>query len=95
MTEGPESQRQVDTRTSLRAQLVGHWTLVSLEIVNGIEIGYAMGRDVIGVIAYDESGQMAVQFMNRCECSARCGDVCAMCSVRADAHSSSFFSGAQ
>lgn len=48
---------------SLRTQLVGHWTLVSLEVVGGDETEYPMGRDVRGVIAYSPTGQMAVQIM--------------------------------
>jgi hypothetical protein len=47
----------------LRAQLVGHWTLLSLEVVSGEAIQYPLGRDVSGLIMYDEAGNMAVQIM--------------------------------
>lgn len=48
---------------SLRAQLVGHWSLVSFEIVSGDAIQYPRGRDVSGLIVYDEGGHVAVQIM--------------------------------
>ena len=52
-----------ETGRSLRKQLIGHWTLVSLEAVDGSGIEYPMGRDVTGVIMYDEAGHMAAQIM--------------------------------
>src|SRR5262245_57353950 len=54
---------QQENSQSLRSQLIGHWTLVSLEAVNGSEIEYPMGQDVSGVITYDQAGHMAVQVM--------------------------------
>src|SRR5262245_22803615 len=48
---------------SLRTRLIGRWTLVSLEAVNGGEIEYPMGHDVTGVIIYDQAGHMAAQIM--------------------------------
>lgn len=48
---------------SVRAQLVGHWSLVSLEVVSGDAIQYPLGRAVSGLIMYDEAGHMAVQIM--------------------------------
>jgi hypothetical protein len=49
--------------SSLRAKLVGRWTLVSLEIVGDQDVEYPMGRDVSGVIIYDDENHMAVQIM--------------------------------
>jgi lipocalin-like protein len=49
--------------SSLRAKLVGRWTLVSLEIVGDQDVEYPMGRDVSGVIIYDDESHMAVQIM--------------------------------
>jgi hypothetical protein len=48
---------------SLRTQLIGHWTLLSLEVVSGEAIQYPLGRDVSGLIVYDGAGHMAVQIM--------------------------------
>lgn len=50
---------------SLRSKLVGQWTLLSFEIVNGAEVDYPMGRDVSGVITYGHTGQMTAQLMQR------------------------------
>lgn len=50
-------------QASLREQLIGHWTLVSLAAVNGSEIEYPMGQDIEGVLTYDASDHMAVQIM--------------------------------
>jgi Lipocalin-like domain len=47
----------------LCAQLVGHWALVSLEVMNGSEIESPMGHDVAGVLSYNQAGHMAVQIM--------------------------------
>jgi hypothetical protein len=47
----------------LASRLVGHWSLVSLEVVAGQETEYPLGRDVSGVIMYDAAGHMAVQIM--------------------------------
>jgi len=47
----------------LRARLVGHWSLVSLEVASGEAVEYPLGRDVSGLIMYDEAGHMAVQIM--------------------------------
>jgi hypothetical protein len=48
---------------ALRAQLVGHWALASLEVVTGDAIEYPLGRDVSGRITYDQAGHMGVQIM--------------------------------
>jgi Lipocalin-like domain/Putative prokaryotic signal transducing protein len=48
---------------SLRKQLIGHWSLVSLAAVDGSDIEYPMGQDVEGVITYDQTEHMAVQIM--------------------------------
>jgi len=48
----------------LAPRLVGHWTLVSFEIVSGGQTDYPFGRDPIGRITYDATGHMAVQIMN-------------------------------
>ncbi len=58
-----ETNWTMDFERPLRAELLGHWTLVSLTIVNGTEVEYPMGRDVSGVITYDEAGHMAAQIM--------------------------------
>jgi len=47
----------------LAPRLVGHWTLVSFEIVSGSQTEYPFGRDAIGQITYDTAGHMAVQVM--------------------------------
>jgi hypothetical protein len=47
----------------LGARLVGHWSLVSLEVASGEAVEYPLGRDVSGLIMYDEAGHMAVQIM--------------------------------
>src|ERR1051326_8143102 len=52
-----------DKSGSLRAHLIGHWTLVSLTAVDGSQIEYPMGHDATGVISYDEAGHMAAQIM--------------------------------
>ena len=52
-----------DAARPLRAQLVGHWTLLSVEVVSGEAIQYPLGRDVSGLIVYDDAGYMAVQIM--------------------------------
>ena len=65
LASGSEARISPETGGSLAAQLVGHWTLVSLAVVNGTEVEYPMGRDLVGAIAYDESGHMAVQIMRR------------------------------
>ena len=48
---------------SLREQLIGHWSLVSLAAVNGSDIEYPMGQDIEGVLTYDQTQHMAVQIM--------------------------------
>ena len=48
---------------SLREQLIGHWTLVSLAALNGGDVEYPMGYDIEGVITYEETGHMAMQIM--------------------------------
>jgi hypothetical protein len=48
---------------SLREQLIGHWTLVSLTALNGSDIEYPMGKDIEGVITYEQTEHMATQIM--------------------------------
>jgi len=57
---GEESGDPVPT---LASRLVGHWTLVSFEIVSGGQTEYPFGGDAIGEITYDAAGRMAVQIM--------------------------------
>jgi hypothetical protein len=48
---------------SLAALLVGHWSLVSFEVVSGELTEYPFGPDAVGEIRYDPAGHMAVQIM--------------------------------
>jgi hypothetical protein len=48
---------------TLREQLIGHWTLVSLAAVNGSDVEYPMGQDIEGVITYEQTEHMATQIM--------------------------------
>jgi Lipocalin-like domain/Putative prokaryotic signal transducing protein len=50
---------------SLRAQLVGHWAVVSLATVNGSDIEYPMGYDVEGAMTYESTNHIAAQIMPR------------------------------
>jgi hypothetical protein len=60
---------------SLRDQLIGHWTLVSLAAVNGTDIEYPMGYDVEGVITYDQADHMTAQIMRHDRPRFASGDV--------------------
>jgi len=48
---------------TLASRLVGHWSLLSVEVVTGQDTEYPFGRDASGVISYDAAGHMAVQIM--------------------------------
>jgi hypothetical protein len=48
---------------SLREQLIGHWSLVSLAALNGSDIEYPMGQDIEGVLTYERTDHMAMQIM--------------------------------
>jgi hypothetical protein len=48
---------------TIASRLVGHWSLVSIEVVTGQETEYPFGRDASGAIMYDAAGHMAVQIM--------------------------------
>lgn len=61
--EGPGDRGERRRQDSLREQLIGHWTLVSLAAVNGTDIEYPMGQDIEGVITYDRKERMATQIM--------------------------------
>ncbi len=49
----------------LAARLVGHWTLVSFEVVTGGQTEYPFGPDAVGELMYDGAGHMAVQVMKK------------------------------
>ena len=59
----PDKDRLRPGQGRSSALLVGHWTLVSFEVVKGDEIEYPWGRDVSGVLTYTEAGHMDVQIM--------------------------------
>jgi hypothetical protein len=56
-------RRELSRNRSIREQLIGHWTMVSLAAVNGSDIEYPMGQDIEGVITYEPTDHMAVQIM--------------------------------
>jgi len=59
----PGSAGAAEGRETIASRLVGHWSLMSVEVVTGEETEYPLGRDISGVITYDAARHMAVQIM--------------------------------
>ena len=59
---------------SLRARLIGRWTLISFEEGSGLDTGYPLGREATGQIVYDAAGNMAVQIMKADRAAFASGD---------------------
>jgi Lipocalin-like domain len=59
----PGGAGAAEGRGTIASRLVGHWSLMSVEVVTGEETEYPLGRDVSGVITYDATRHMAVQIM--------------------------------